>query len=175
MTNTTISQLPSGSPVQSGDLAAISRSDGFGAYNSYRIALGTISSQDLPSYTGLSGYFLSNNGSVLEWSPPSSAVIFTFFIREVTAPGDITVTNGDSLIAVENNSSSPTNVFLPMASVASGKSFVIKDALGFAGANNVTIIPSGADLIDGGATLVLNIGYQAFTLAPKTGGWMVVA
>lgn len=70
MSNITISQLPSGSPVQSGDLAAISRSDGMGAYNSYRVELGTISQYDLPAL--VPNYILSNNNGALEWVSASS-------------------------------------------------------------------------------------------------------
>lgn len=102
--------------------------------------------------------------------------ITTFLsVREVTVSGDIDVLITDSVIAVENNAASPVNVNLLAADTAKIRSIYIKDARGNAGTNNITIVPDGADTIDGASTLVMNVNYQAFLLTPITGGWIILA
>lgn len=53
---------------------------------------------------------------------------------------------------------------LTLPAGVAGKSYEVKDIDGIAGTSNVTITPDGAETIEGAATLVLGINWQAVTL-----------
>lgn len=167
MTNTTISQLPSGSPIQNGDLAAISRDAGGGAYNSKRVELGTMASQSADN-VDITGGTISNVVMTNVIIPA-----LNYNPQFVTVSGNINVIPYKTLVGVENNTASAVTVFLLPS--ASGTPVIIKDVLGMCGTNNITIIPNGAEDIDGQSSLVMNVNYSAFSLAPKTNGWMITA
>ncbi len=54
-----------------------------------------------------------------------------------------------------------------------GQPFVIKDGKGDCNANNITITPA-AGTIDGAATLVMNVNYQAVRVVHNGTEWNVV-
>jgi len=77
--------------------------------------------------------------------------------RIVTAAGAITVNSYDHVIFANKTVGAATTVNLP-ASPTAGDEYIIKDAKGDAGANNITITPA-AGTIDGSGTLVISTNY----------------
>jgi hypothetical protein len=77
--------------------------------------------------------------------------------NRVTVTADYTVLHADDYILVDSTAGAVT-VTLPTA--RNGLQFTI---LRTAGANNVTIVPSGAETINGAASVVINTSY-----APQT-------
>lgn len=110
------------------------------------------------SIAGTSGQVLTSNGAGVAPSFQSAAsspvnVVLTATTPYVAAAGDYFIGS--------DCSGGVTTVQLPNAP-ATGKIFVVKDYTGNAGANNVTVTSvSGAVLIDGAATYVLNTNYEA--------------
>lgn len=64
-----------------------------------------------------------------------------------------------------------TSLTLPSAQVVSGRTIIIKDASGNAGANNITIDTGGSETIDGAATLVMSTNYQTVKLYSDGSNW----
>jgi hypothetical protein len=56
--------------------------------------------------------------------------------------------------------------------VRNGLPVIVKDMKGDAGINNITVLPNGADTIDGSASDILNINKAARTYRPVAGGWL---
>jgi len=88
-------------------------------------------------------------------------------INTTTVSGDHTVNSEDALIRCNGT----LTISLP-ASRGSGQLLYIKNV----GTGVVTISPSGADTIDGQASLLLNMQYQGNTICDgSTGNWDVLA
>jgi len=84
-----------------------------------------------------------------------------------------TALNG-SHYSVKCNHGAAINVTLPLsASVNVGRIYTIGDITGNAAVNNITILPSGADTINGLGALVINANYGSRTVEAVTGGWVV--
>jgi len=65
-------------------------------------------------------------------------------------------------------------VTLPNAATVTGRTFVIRDTNGSAGANNITIATSGGNLVGGGsaaATKVLSANYSGATVFSNGTTW----
>lgn len=76
----------------------------------------------------------------------------------------ITVTANDYYIGVDSTLAAKT-VNLPAATtVGAGKQYVVKDESGTATTNNISIVASGSDLIDGSASQSLTVNYESVTL-----------
>lgn len=93
-------------------------------------------------------------------SASGSAIITT---RVVTAAGAVTVTSADYLVVVNKTVGAATVVNLPVAGSVTGQVYVIKDGKGDANTNNLTLTPSAGN-IDGAATYVMNVNYEAITV-----------
>ncbi len=78
-------------------------------------------------------------------------------VRVITTPGDVTVTNADGYIIIDNNSA--TNVNIDPSTLTVGILVTIK-----AGANAnsfpITIVPASGT-IDGDPTFTINVGYMS--------------
>ena len=103
-------------------------------------------------------------------------------VLTITAGGTTTIASGTTLIRV--NVAGLVTVQLPTAIVPTpavtvpptaftGQPVTIVDVGGNAAANNITILPFGAETIMGLASLVITSNYGAFVLTPDTvnGGW----
>ena len=119
-------------------------------------------------------------GPSIGWVTAPSTVIL-----RVTTAGTTTVQLGNSLITVSVNGS--VTLQLPLArSNAAGQAavpgqavaipVVVVDIGGFATANPITILPAGAETIDGPASASLSSSYGSFTLQPDVinGGWTLI-
>lgn len=73
-------------------------------------------------------------------------------------------TTSDDYVGVDSNGG-VVSVTLPLASTAAnGKRIIIKDEGGAATTNNISIVGSGGDLIDGSASQSLVVNYESVTL-----------
>ena len=110
---------------------------------------------------------------------PSSVVL------DVKVTGTTTILLGTCLVKVNFNGSVTLQLPLAKANAAGAQAvpgtfvsvpIVIVDIGGFATANPITILPAGAELIDGQASILLNSNYGAFTLQPDVvnGGWTLI-
>ncbi|HZP68383.1 MAG TPA: hypothetical protein VFB29_00450 [Pseudolabrys sp.] len=90
-----------------------------------------------------------------------------------SAAGDYTVTT-ETLLLVNKSVPAAHNINLPAASSRLGRPILIKDYAGNASTNVATIVPNGADTIDGLSALPINSDYGGFKLAPIAGGrWII--
>lgn len=100
--------------------------------------------------------------------------------REVTAAGAITATAVDEVILVNKTVGAATTVNLPTAASVLAQTtrttflIVIKDHKGDAETNNITIVPNGAETIDGQASVVIASNKGAIAVRPVSGtGWVI--
>lgn len=96
--------------------------------------------------------------------------------KAVTTPGAFpySVTTGDTLKVVLVDTSAARTINLPAATNA--MSVTIKDKTGSAGTNNISLVPAGADSIDGSAaTYALNSNWAALELiSDGVSAWFIV-
>jgi hypothetical protein len=91
---------------------------------------------------------------------------------KVVTPGayPYTTTAQDAIIKVDTSSA---RTITPMASPATGQRHIIKDSVGSAAANNITVTPSGKN-IDGAASSVININFGSITIVYDGSQWLIV-
>lgn len=90
----------------------------------------------------------------------------------VTTPGAYPYTTlaTDYVILVDTSSARTIN---PMGSPATGQMYVIKDSVGSAAANNITITPTGKN-IDGAASSTINLNYGSVTIVYNGTEWSII-
>jgi hypothetical protein len=86
----------------------------------------------------------------------------------VTAAGDVTVQNSDSLIVLNKLIGQPTNILMPSSATKIGRVKIV-DWKGDAGTNNFTIVPTGGDLISGRASWTVGGDNASIVLDPVRG------
>lgn len=89
--------------------------------------------------------------------------------------GDYNVTT-ERILLISKTVPAAHNINLPASSGRSGLDIFIKDIAGNAAANIATIIPNGAETIDGLANVKINANYGGYRLAPKPSpltGWYI--
>lgn len=91
-------------------------------------------------------------------------------VRTVTAAGTVTVLASDGVIAI--NKTVPEATTVQLLPIASAPNVIIKDLAGNAATYPITITPSGAETVDGLASLTLNVGFSSVSLRPGAGGWV---
>lgn len=92
------------------------------------------------------------------------------------AAGTYTVTT-EQVLLIKKTVPAAHNIQLPAAASRSGLGVIIKDVAGNAAANVATILPNGAETIDGLASLPINANYGGFNLIPLPvsagAGWYI--
>ena len=91
------------------------------------------------------------------------------------AAGNYNVTN-ETVLLINKVVPAAHNINLPNAASRLGVPIIIKDVAGNASGNIATIVPNGAERIDGLATLPINSDYGGFKLTPITvpaAGWYI--
>lgn len=91
----------------------------------------------------------------------------------VTIAGNHVITNASTTV-IKKAVGAATQVTLPVPGVAFGQRVTVKDGLGDAGTNNITIIGSGALTIDGAANYVLATNYASVTFEWNGTEWGVI-
>lgn len=76
----------------------------------------------------------------------------------------------DAVILVDTSSA---RTIVPLASPTTGQKHIIKDSVGSAAANNITITPSGKN-IDGAASSIINVAYGAVEIVYNGSEWSIV-
>lgn len=103
--------------------------------------------------------------------------------RVITTPGAQNVLSTDIVLLFEKTTSGASSVNLPASANRQGAPVIIKDLTGDANTNNITIVPSGTETIDGfdaadaaaNGVAVLSVDYGCIQLNPlPTGGWYVL-
>lgn len=102
---------------------------------------------------------ITSGGSIV--SPSGNAQVFEVF----DINSDLVINPSDDFVEIRVDTSVARLITLPLAAnVAAGRIYIIKDKTGSALLNNITIAASGSDLIDGAATLVVDMNRAAFQL-----------
>lgn len=83
---------------------------------------------------------------------------------------DYSMSSSDDVI-LANSTPSPINVYIPTAISAGGKEVTIKMV---AGIEPVTVIPSGAELIDGNGSYTITHRYESITLLSNNSNWFII-
>ena len=79
---------------------------------------------------------------------------------------DLIINPADTFVYLSVDTTAARQITLPLASaVADGRIYIIKDKDGQALDNNITVVTSGSDTVDGASSQVLNSNY---------GSWMIV-
>lgn len=104
--------------------------------------------------------------------------------RIITAAGDVAVLPTDSIILLNKLIGAATNINLPTAASRNGLPLYVKDLKYDANTNNITLVPSGAETIDGfsGAAAAANGIAKIMTDGDKKviyplaagGGWFLL-
>lgn len=121
---------------------------------------------------GIIGVTSSNEQLVTINSSTGQLGVRNVGISNVTTPGAYPYTTlaSDYLILVDTTSA---RTIIPLGSPATGTTQVIKDNVGSAAANNITVTPSGKN-IDGAASYVININYGSITIIYNGTQWNIV-
>lgn len=102
---------------------------------------------------------ITAGGSVV--STPSSLTIIDY----TTVNVDISISPASDVVFYAVDTTAPRTITIPQAaSVAAGRFYVIKDADGLSETNTLTVAASGADTIDGVASVPLQSNYGSWTL-----------
>jgi len=90
----------------------------------------------------------------------------------VTTPGayPYTALTTDYLIKIDTSSARTINL---LASPETGREYIVKDTVGSAAANNITVSGNGKN-IDGAASYTMNINYASITVVYNGSEWSVV-
>ncbi len=91
---------------------------------------------------------------------------------KVVTPGayPYTTVPQDAVILVDTSSA---RTITPLGSPTTGQMHIIKDSVGSAASNNITITPSGKN-IDGAASSTMNINYGSVTIVYSGSEWLII-
>jgi len=147
-----------------------------GSGTTFKMYGGTIESTNASVVAGAgtfrySGVTFVDTGSTISTTTQTPLVHSNDAIKVVT-PGAYPYTTipQDALIKVDT---SAARTITPHASPVTGQKHIIKDTVGSAAANNITITPSGKN-IDGAASYVMNVNYGSVTIVYNGTEWSIV-
>lgn len=94
-------------------------------------------------------------------------------------PGDYIIQPWDCVIIVRQFVSAPCNIYLRDAAtwqnaIYGGSTIIIKDGAGVAGANPITLVPAGANIIEGPSVINTNLGALQVVVLPDLSGWSTI-
>lgn len=100
--------------------------------------------------------------------------------RVITATGNYTVVAWDVIIGINQTLSAPMSVLLPkvltwMNMIGGATEIIVKDLAGVAAANNITLVPFGADTIIGPSVITINRGSLQIVPQPNQTSWATIA
>jgi hypothetical protein len=125
-----------------------------------------------PSNQPQDGYILTtdSNGNTT-WAAKNS----TFISNLTSSSNSYTLQNNEHFIAVDTSISSQ-EILLPVSSsLENGVRYLIKDAKGFAGINNITIKTTGTDLIEGNTQISINTNYGFIeVINNQNNQWLII-
>lgn len=136
----------------------------------------TVSSSNTNAISGagivnFGGVIFSGSSSTINTTTQVPYIQSNDAIKVVT-PGayPYTTTSQDGLILVDTSSA---RTITPLASPTTGQRHIIKDSVGSAAANNITVTPSGKN-IDGSASYTINVNYGSITIIYSGSQWLIV-
>jgi hypothetical protein len=88
----------------------------------------------------------------------------------------VNVGTADGVIAFNQTVPTAVSVFLPSASARAGIPLSIEDYSGTAGSHHITIVPFGAELIDGRSSVIIGNAHGFVGLRPYSSlaGWKII-
>lgn len=97
--------------------------------------------------------------------------VFSNDALKIKSPGAYPYTTipQDAVILVDTSSA---RTIVPLASPTTGQKHIIKDSVGSAAANNITVTPSGKN-IDGAASSVINVNYGSINIVYNGSEWSI--
>jgi len=112
-------------------------------------------------YTNSSGTSVQlTSGGSISASPGAAQ---TFETTDIS--GNVTISPSDTFVYLNVDTSVARTITLPLSnSVTAGRIYIIKDVIGSANTNNITIDLQGSDTIDGGTTHVIQSNYGSVTV-----------
>lgn len=138
--------------------------------------IGVLPTQVLALQDSITGAFSQVGASVFVASALSAS-------RTITTVGVQNVLPTDVVLLFEKTTSGASTVNLPTSATRQGAPVIIKDLTGDANTNNITLVPSGTETIDGfsaaaaaaNGVALLSIDFGAIQLNPlPSGGWYVL-
>ncbi len=117
------------------------------------------------------GLIFAGTGSTISATTQQPRIMSNDAIKVVT-PGayPYTTTPQDGLIKVDTSSA---RTIVPLASPITGQRHIIKDTVGSAAANNITVTPSGKN-IDGAASSTINVAYGSIMIVFTGTEWSII-
>lgn len=123
-----------------------------------------------------------NNPAFLSWQAPGCLGIGAgnfdqsngaLRLNSVQKAADYTITLSDTTILVDCTAAART-MTLPTAVGCNGQTFAVKDWKGQAATNNITVITTGGQTIDGAATKVLSANGASFNFTSDGANWSIL-
>lgn len=106
-----------------------------------------------------------------------NAIAYTALNPPAKAQTDVTASPYDALVTddiLRVNFAGAATIYLLASATRNGKDILIKDTSGNASTNNITIVPSGAETIDGLTSVTINTDFGGFRLSPTAAGWDIL-
>ncbi len=116
---------------------------------------------------------LSTPGSITAGSALITSGAFCLTPTIITAAGPVSVAATDSIIMLNKTVGAATIVTLPSLQKV-GRVLIIKDLKGDANINQITVLASGGETIDGLAGFVISQTFQSITLIYNGSGWSII-
>jgi hypothetical protein len=116
---------------------------------------------------------LSTPGDIIAGTALRTAGALYLTPTFVTAPGPVSVSALDSIIMLNKTIGGATTLTLSSSQV-SGRVLIIKDLKGDANLNNITVLASGGETIDGLLGILISQNYQSITLIYNGSGWSLI-